>query len=318
MRHLTLKGKKLKLTLTTLILLFVAINVIAIFHSYKFTHFFNNESAKTESPKNLSFLQKISTLVLGVNIPRPTNEETPSVNYETVILKSNKNIECWDIKVENPKGTIIIFHGFSGKKSSMLDKAKIFRQQGFNTFLVDFMGSGGSEGNQTTIGFSEAAQVKSCFDYVTKKGESNIFLYGTSMGSVAIMKAINDYNIMPDGIIIECPFGSMYKTVCARFKAMNLPCFPMAGVLVFWGGVQNNFWPFDFRPTEYAKKIKCPTLLMYGQQDVNVSREEIDEIFANLNGSKELKIYSKAGHENYLIQYEDEWTNAVTNFITTK
>ena len=66
---------------------------------------------------------------------------------------------------------------------------------------VDFMGSGGSEGNQTTIGFLEAKQVKTCFDYLTEKGEKNIFLFGTSMGSVAIMKAISDFDIKPKAII---------------------------------------------------------------------------------------------------------------------
>ena len=200
----------------------------------------------------------------------------------------------------------------------MLDKAEVFRHQGFNTFLVDFMGSGGSEGNQTTIGFLEARQVKTCFDYLTEKGEKNIFLFGTSMGSVAIMKAISDFDIKPKGIIIECPFGSMYQTVCARFKTMNAPTFPMAGLLVFWGGLQNGFWAYGHNPTEYSKKITCPTLLMYGQQDEKVSKAEIDEIFANLAGQKELKIYKNAGHENYLTKYKDEWTKDITQFITTE
>lgn len=291
-------------------------NVVAIFHSYKFTHFVDNKTDKTKDPKKLTTVQKISTLIFGINNPRPTNEKTPKTKYEIIILKSNKKIECWNIPTTNPKGTVILFHGFSGQKSSMLDKAEVFRKQGFNTFLVDFMGSGGSEGNQTTIGFLEAEQVKSCFDYLTEKKEKNIFLYGTSMGSVAIMKAISDYGIKPKGIIIECPFGSMYKTVCARFKSMNAPTFPMAGLLVFWGGVQNGFWAFGHNPTEYAKKITCPSLLMYGKQDEKVSKVEIDEIYANLNGRKKLKIYENAGHENYLIKYKNEWTKDISQFTS--
>jgi len=293
-------------------------NVVAVFHSNKFTHFVDSKTTKTKDPKKLTTGQKISTLIFGINNPRPTNEKTPSTDFETIILNSNKKIECWNIKVTKPKGTVILFHGFSGQKSSMLDKAEVFREQGFNTFLVDFMGSGGSEGNQTTIGFLEAEQVETCFDYLTKKGEKKIFLYGTSMGSVAIMKAISDFDIRPKGIIIECPFGSMYKTVCARFRTMNAPIFPMAGLLVFWGGLQNGFWAFGHNPTEYAKKISCPTLLMYGQQDEKVSKAEIEEIYANLAGQKELKIYKKAGHENYLTKYKDEWTKDISQFIRTE
>ncbi len=293
-------------------------NIVAIFHAYKFTHFVTGKTEKTKDPKKLTAGQKISTLIFGVSNPRPANDKFPSTDFETVNLYSNRKIECWNIKASNPKGTVILFHGFSGQKSSMLDKAEVFREQGFNTLLVDFMGSGGSEGNQTTIGFLEAEQVKTCFDFVTAKGEKNIFLFGTSMGSVAIMKAISDFNIQPKGIIVECPFGSMYQTVCARFKTMNAPAFPMAGLLVFWGGLQNGFWAFAHNPTEYAKKITCPTLLLYGQQDEKVSIEEIDEIFENLNGKKELKIYKNAGHENYLIKYKDDWTKDIEKFITTE
>lgn len=290
-------------------------NVIAIFHSYKFTHFAESNLEKTKTPTKLSTGQKISTILFGVNNPKPVNEKIPSVAFETITIHSNKKIECWDIKIPNSKGTIILFHGYGGNKSSLLDKAEVFRNLGFNTFLVDFMGSGGSEGNQTTIGFLEAEQVKSSYEFVKQKGENTIFLFGTSMGAVAIMKAISDYEVNPKGIIIECPFGSMYKTVCARFESMNLPTFPMAGLLVFWGGIQNGFWGFGHNPTDYSKKISCPSLLLHGQKDEKVSLEEINEIFSNLKGQKELKIYENAGHENYLNKYKNEWTGDVENFF---
>jgi alpha-beta hydrolase superfamily lysophospholipase len=105
----------------------------------------------------------------------------------------------------------------------------------------------------------EAEQVKTAFDYLTGNREQNIYLFGTSMGAVAAMKAVSDLNIKPKGIIIECPFGTMYETVCSRFKTMNAPAFPMAGLLVFWGGLQNGFWAFGHNPVAYASNIKCPT-----------------------------------------------------------
>lgn len=91
----------------------------------------------------------------------------------------------------------------------------------------------------------------------------------------------------------------------------------MAALLVFWGGVENGFWAFGHNPTEYANQVNVPTLLLYGEQDKNVSRQEIDDIYANLKGYKVLKTYELAGHENYLIQYKDEWTGDVTAFLTS-
>jgi len=290
-------------------------NMVAAFHAYTFTHFAASGVEKTSGAKKITTAQKVEALIFGVSNPRPENKRTPIRSFETVKLQSNKEIECWSMKTENAQGTVILFHGFGGCKSLMLDKANIFLRLHYNVFLVDFMGAGGSAGSQTTIGFLEAAQVKTCFDYITAQGEQNVYLFGTSMGAVATMKAINDYKINPKGIIIECPFGSMYQTVCARFNMMNVPSFPMAGLLVFWGGVQNGFWAFDHNPSEYAKQINIPVLLLYGAEDKKVSRGEIDEIFNNLSGKKRLKVYEKAGHENYLIKYEAQWERDVQSFL---
>ena len=295
--------------------MFIFINMIAAFHAYKFTHFNDSTIEKTKMPEKLKLGQRIKILIFGVSNPRPENKIVPNGAFETITVNSNKKIECWSFKTQNPKGTVILFHGFGGSKSSMLDKSAVFLNLGYNTMLVDFMGSGGSEGNQTTIGFFEAMQVKSCVDFFNENGERNLYLFGTSMGAVAIMKAISDFNLEPTGIIIECPFGSMYETVCARFRTMDAPIFPMAGLLVFWGGLQNGFWAFGHNPTAYAQKIKCPTLLLYGAKDEKVSQSEINQIFNNLGGQKILKTYQYAGHENYLNKYRNEWTADVNAFL---
>ncbi|WP_369012642.1 alpha/beta hydrolase [Flavobacterium anhuiense] len=305
------KNKYLK----TITLIFLIINVIAFIHAYKFTHFTESNSKKTASPEKLSSFEKVKTLFFGVNNPKPQNKKIPTQKYQTIKLKSNKKIECWLIKNQNSRGTVVLFHGYGGEKSSMLDKSNEFLKLGFNTMLVDFMGSGNSEGNQTTIGFKESKEVKTCFDYISATGEKNIYLFGTSMGAVAIMKCIYDSEINPKGIIIECPFGSMYQTVCARFKKMNAPTFPMAGILLFWGSLQNGFWGFNHNPSEYAEKINCPTLLLYGEKDKSVSRSEIDEIYRNLKGYKKLNVYRNTGHENYLLKNKIQWHQDVSSFL---
>lgn len=314
--------KTYKRILWLLLTAFLLLNVIAFFHAYKFTHFSNTDAEKTKSPEQLSAFAKIKTLITGVNNPRPVNNPVDSgYHIETITLQSNKKIECWYIQakadVDSSKGTVAIFHGYSGEKSSMMDKAEEFLKLGYNTLLVDFMGSGGSEGNQTTLGYKEAEQVKTVFEHLIQKKEQNIYLFGTSMGAAAILKAIYDHQLTAKAIILECPFGSMYQTTCARFRIMKAPVFPMAGLLVFWGGVQNGFWAFSHNPEVYAKAVTCPTLLLYGAKDKNVSRSETDAIFENLNGKKLLKIYPEAGHENYLLKYKNEWTQDITSFLKT-
>ncbi|MDB5260822.1 MAG: hypothetical protein JWQ14_103 [Adhaeribacter sp.] len=309
------KSKRYRKILWFLLALFLGLNIIAYNHAYHFTHFTAPENASKINAYTLSGTDKLKALFLGVATPRPENKKVPLRPYEHILLPGEKTLDGWLIPVPDPSGTVILFHGYGGEKSSLLDKATEFNKLGYNTFLVDFTGSGGSAGNQTTIGFYEAEQVERSFAYIRQRISGKVFLFGTSMGAVAILKALQDYPVQPTAIILECPFGSLYKTVSARFRLLNIPAFPFAGLLVFWGGVQHNFWTFSHNPVTYAKAATCPALLLYGEQDPKVSRAEIDEIYLNLRGPKQLKTYPEAGHENYLIAYKKEWVRDVADFL---
>lgn len=302
-------------TLSVIAVLLLVTNIIAFNHAWKFTHYTKNNVTKTKF-ETLSFWNKVKYGITGVDNPRPKIDKTPNVPYETVMIKSNVQLECWLIQANQPLGTVILFHGYTGDKSKMLERAYKLNSHGYNTMLVDLMGSGGSEGNQVTIGYKEAVNVKDCYEYVKQTGEKHIALYGTSLGAAALMKAIKDYGLQPDCSIIEAPFSTMYQTVCNRFDLVGASYFPMAPLLVFWGGVQNGFWAFSHNPLDYAKSITTPTLLLFGAKDDRVTLAETEDIFNNLAGEKELHIYPNAGHVNYLKAYPEEWASDVNSFLT--
>lgn len=150
----------LKWSTWSLAILLLAMNLIAYFHAYKFTHFSEKANQKISAPSQMSLGEKVSTLVFGVAHPKPVNQRFPDRKYTTTRLKSNAEIECWNIKIDSSKVTVIMFHGYGGNKSSLLNRSEIFNTLGYSTMLVDFMGSGNSEGTKTTIGYLEAEQVK--------------------------------------------------------------------------------------------------------------------------------------------------------------
>ena len=298
-----------------LFLLFTGINAIAFIHAYNFTHFTTEPVERTKDPKELSLMDKANIVLTGIDNPKPSHKALPEFNYTTHIIKSDVLLESWFTKVGDSRGTVILFHGYAGEKSLLISRAEAFQQLGYNTLLVDFRGSGGSEGNATTIGFSESVEVIDCYHYVRSLGEDNIHLFGTSMGSVAIMKALKDYPITPTSIVLECPFGSLHKTVSARFKLMGLPAFPMAGLLSFWGGAQHGYWAFSHNPQEYAAYIKTPVLLLFGMQDDRVSMEETTALFNNFKGKKVLVTYADQGHDIFTEANQPKWISDVASFM---
>ncbi|WP_375560308.1 alpha/beta hydrolase [Bernardetia sp. OM2101] len=300
---------------------FVAANVMVYKHAYHFTHV--TEGERSLSPESLSFSQKLKILLGGISLPKSENIISPyTTSKRDVIFISTRNnkykLESWFDKVENSKGTVILFHGYGGCKSSYELEADYFRQIGYSTLLVDFVGHGGSEGKEISLGYHEADDVKAAFDYIKNQQKTkNIILYGSSMGAASILRAIAVYDLKATKLILECPFATMKQTVKGRFEVMGVPSQGLAEWLMFWGGLQHGFWAFTHNPQVYSKKVTIPTLLMGGKNDARVKNWEIDAIYENLATQKDKKekVWINAGHESYIMAEPKVWKEAIQIFL---
>jgi alpha-beta hydrolase superfamily lysophospholipase len=304
-----------------LIGLFAVLNVIAYNHAHSMTHF-RDGGSRTGSPESLSFLEKVQVLFLGVNVVRPVNQADPGsqgLAFETHQYqgKDGINLEAWHISCLKPKGLVLLLHGYASCKTSLLPEARAFHDLGYSTVVLDLRGSGGSDGNDTTVGVYEADDVAAVVKSLqTSFPDRPLILYGQSMGSVAILRAISEKAVQPKAVIMECPFDRLLSTVENRFSAMGLPAFPCAQLLVFWGGVQHGFNGFHHNPVEYARAVHCPVLLMHGEQDPRVTREQAQAVFENLAGEKRFELFPDVGHQSYLTAKEELWKDTVSGFLS--
>ncbi len=308
--------KFFKYLLRTFIVLFLLLNIIVAFHAYKFTHFYNTgELGLNKTNKNKP---SIKELLFGFNAEKQKNA-APDSGYQTVILKTKDGIrlEGWYIPVDSAKGTVCLFHGHGGTKTGTNGPAEAFRKMGYTTFQLDFRAHGSSGGNTCTIGYEESEDVKLAYDFVKSQGEKNIVLWGISLGAATITKAMADYqSIQPNKVILEMPFGTIEDAVKGRMRMMGVPAQPISTLLTFWGGAEHGFWAFNMQPVEYAKQINCPALLQWGKTDNRVSKEEEEELFANLaSPNKKFVVYDECGHENICIKENAKWQNEVKAFL---
>jgi len=314
-------GKNL---LKTALIFFVFINIVCAFHAYKLTHFYNANEV-LPNPEKMSFKDKISAGVFGIKASKTASIDTFSIKHKTINLKTEDSLmlQGWYCKYENindtnfqTKGTIILFHGHGGKKNDVIKEAYSFYNLGYNIFLVDFRAHGNSDGNVCTVGYIESKDVKAAYNYIEQKGEKNIILYGISLGAATILKAIEDDYVHPQKIIIEMPFGTLHQAVKGRLTIMNLPQEPLSSLLTFWGGIEQGFWAFNFKPQQYAQKVKCPTLLQWGKNDVRVSEIETNTIYKNIpQNNKLLIVYEQSGHQSLCKNENEKWLQNVTNFL---
>jgi hypothetical protein len=115
--------------------------------------------------------------------------------------------------------------------------------------------------------------------------------------------------------MLEAVFDTLLNTVRHRFRAMEVPAFPSAELLVFWGGRQWGFDGFEHKPSAYAASVRCPVLLMHGARDPRVTLTEARRVFEAIPGTKEFVTFERSGHESYLSKNAEQWRSAVERFI---
>jgi len=305
-----------------LVTAFLLLNVAAYLHAFAMLNFTTGRQ-RTPNPEHLSVPQKIKTLLTGVRIPKPVNRKTPKdydLTFQTCRFeaKDKAELEAWYVPHENPKGTVVLIHGYATSKASVLPEARVFNEFGYASFIVDLRASGGSEGVRTSIGFHEARDAKTAVDFINSTyQQAPIVLYGKSMGGAAIFRSVYLGDVKPRAVIVEALFDRMLSTVQNRFGTMGLPSFPSANLLLFWGGWQCGLNGFEHNPAEYAEKVECPVLLMCGTVDPRVTVEQSVFLFSRLPGEKQLVNFPGAGHEDFLAADADLWKNSVSGFLAT-
>ncbi|MEN9570332.1 MAG: hypothetical protein RL172_1563 [Bacteroidota bacterium] len=299
------------------IVLFVLLNIITAFHAYKFTHFYDAASAPAPGATKSGW-QGAKEIFFGAKAYKQPAIMRPGAEYQPVIFTTADKIKLqgWQHKLDSSaKGTVLLFHGHGSKKSAVLDEAAGFTKMGYNTLLIDFRAHGNSGGNTSTIGFYETEEVKLAYQFIKEQGEQNIILWGISMGAATVSKAIHQYHLAPRKVILEMPFASILQAAEGRIKMMGLPAEPLAGLVTFWGGVENGFWAFNMKPATFVRSIQCPVLLQWGKNDPRVQQAETDEIYRNIIAPKKLVEYANSGHQSLCTNENEKWMKEVNDFL---
>ena len=120
--------------------------------------------------------------------PSPTLEADPAergLPFEDLIFETEdgERLHGWWVPAEQPRATLLFFHGNAGNISHRLDLVEIFRSLGLNVFLFDYRGYGQSTGKPSEEGlYRDAAAAWRYLTETRGRSPDEIVLFGRSLG----------------------------------------------------------------------------------------------------------------------------------------
>ncbi|HEX2931264.1 MAG TPA: alpha/beta fold hydrolase [Candidatus Binatia bacterium] len=308
-----------RLLAAALVSALVSVNVIAYLQVRAMTHF-TESGQRTARPEQLGALQTAAIFLSGVQVPRPQNSRTPAaldLPFETYRFPSENGstIEAWYIPGKDERLVVLLFHGYAASKSTLLSAAKAFHELGYPTMLIDFYGSGGSSGSDTTVGVEEAHDVAAAANFIRRKWPARkIGLYGISMGGAAVLRAVAN-GVKADAVIIESVFDTLLHTAKNRFRLTGLPGSPFAELLIFWGSLQRGTNFFAHNPVDYARAVRTPAMILNGELDQHAPVEEARRIAQAMGENARLVTYPEVPHRAIVEARPSEWRRDVGEFL---
>ena len=98
----------------------------------------------------------------------------------------------WLIHGERDAPVILLCHDLGQSKSAFVDRVVPLQRAGYNLFLIDFRGHGGSGGKGSTLGTEERYDVLGAIDFLRTRRDlsaERIGLWGVGMGAYAAVLA---------------------------------------------------------------------------------------------------------------------------------
>jgi len=140
------------------------------------------------------------------------------IEAETVSFKSVDGVDLkgwWISARPNPgsPATVILAHGNSGNRSSMLKRAVFLASNGYNAFPIDLRAHGESGGNYMTPGYLEALDINGAVEEAKHRGQPGPFIaLGHSYGARASLWAAAQSKDI-SAVVADSAFISIYATL---------------------------------------------------------------------------------------------------------
>lgn len=205
-------------------------------------------------------------------------------------------------ETENPKGTLIVFHGYRSLATvDFAPEVEFLHGLGYRLLVPYQRSHGESQGKYITYGVKESVDCRDWARYARERfGQEDIFLMGISMGcATVVMSAGQELPENVRGIVADCGFTSPWDIMAFVAKRdYNIPAFPLLYCVDLLARCVAKFSLKGADTREILARTTLPVLFIHGEADDFVPSymsKENYEAYGKISGSREKDLYLVPG-----------------------
>lgn len=214
---------------------------------------------------------------------------------------------------------VIIVHPYEARGSYMKYFIEKFYNMGFNILAIDLRTHGESEGKIYSLGYLERLDVLAWIKYINDNYDnSQIILYGISMGANAVMMCCNeDGTNNVKAIIEDAGFTNAYEQLKRRLDmAYKFSFLPIVEATSLMAKIRLGFSFADIDVKKRVAMSKIPILFIHGDKDELVDYNMVNKLYDACSSEKEKLIIKDGHHISAVFSNEDLYWNTIKNFIS--
>ncbi|WP_376694840.1 alpha/beta hydrolase [Wenzhouxiangella sp. EGI_FJ10305] len=226
--------------------------------------------------------------------------EQIGLSYHDVTLSTDdgETLHAWWLPHDQPRATLLFFHGNAGNISHRLDSLEIFHELGLQVFIIEYRGYGQSSGKPSEAGLYRDAEA--AWNWLTQSESlksEQIILFGRSMGGAVASELVS--RVDAAGLIVESVFTSV----------------PDIAAELYWWLPVRLLSRLEFNTADYIRRTDLPVLVVHSVDDeiIPVHHGRRLREFA---GDRGMMLEIRGGHNTGFLESRDRYREGLDSFIS--
>lgn len=239
------------------------------------------------------------------------------VTYSSI--HDGNNLSAWFIPASKPSSkTVLLIHGRWSNRLKTMKYLEIIKHHQldsiYNILIPDMRNSGRSEPAETMMGYEFAEDVASSAIWLANnRSQSEVILYGFSMGGMAVVTLLNREDLMTKirekeiiftRIIVDSPVANVEKILLKGGENAGLPEIIVNKTLDLLDREYQGYLR-KMKFSNLLSKLEIPILILQGTNDVSQPIEILQAELDQINKPNIRLETFKEGHHVKLYQVEE-------------